>query len=229
MNNARYYISTGAKECFYTLRYTYTEVVHFHTEGGVSFQSVVRDYHIRNLSINAEEAVAKAKEITGQDLSATFDVNTIKRGEVDWSVLQGGKYVGKSIHEIRDIDANYLVWLCENMQNSKTYAKTVELAKALVSHELESREGEREQQKCAIEAKKNQIIVAMSEYANILSDGRNGFCDSIANNMRKGEFPSGRAIGISADIIAKKYGRRNSKSYNEAYDNFINTIEMLTK
>lgn len=52
-------------------------------------------------------------------------------------------------------------------------------------------------------------------------DGQSGdFCRSIASNIRRGEAPYGRALNILQDIYAKSHGRRGSKAYDAAYDEF---------
>ena len=72
----RYYISTGSKTNFYTLRYSFDEATSRSVGDGLppEIGVVTRDYHVRNLSIDRAEAVAKAREITGKDLDADFDV-----------------------------------------------------------------------------------------------------------------------------------------------------------
>lgn len=56
-------------------------------------------------------------------------------------------------------------------------------------------------------------------------DGQNGgFCASIAQDIRNGNAPAGRALSITADIYAKAHGRRNSAAYNAALDEFHQLI-----
>jgi hypothetical protein len=70
--NARYYISTGAKSNYYTLRYAYDEA--YGTEG----ETITRDYHVQNLSIDKDEAINKTVALLwadlGVELSIDFDV-----------------------------------------------------------------------------------------------------------------------------------------------------------
>jgi len=223
--NSRYYISTGAKSNFYTLRYSYEEA--WGTEG----ETITRDYHVRNLSIDKDEAIAKARGL-GYDLGIDFDVLPIgSRRDIDWSILQGGKYAGQSIHEIRDIDAGYLVWLCENCATSTNYAQTVELAKALVASELAARQDTRD----ALEVERESRIALFAPIADIfdreypvhaktgfhqyeyVGNARNSFVDDVIASLRRGEFISANAAEILIDKIAKEYGRRNSKAYAESH------------
>lgn len=221
MSNGNHYISTGDKNCFYTLRYRFSDTGAVrHEDGTVETYEIVRDFHIRNLSIDKAEAIAKAKEITGKDLSADFEVGQISRvDQIDWSIFQGGKYTGRSIHEVAETDRDYLIYICENCATSRNYAKTVELAKALIQHELDQRAGDRQQAHAEAEARKEQIKAKLGKYADILHDGRRGFCDSIAEGIRRGELPTGRGADITLDILAKRCGgRARSKAYNAAYE-----------
>lgn len=156
-----YYISTGAKENYYTLRHRFFEQTFFKDETGVhEGGGAERDYHLRNLSIDRDQALAEAKRLTGLEFNAEFDVRPIgERRAVDWSILQGGKYAGKSIHEVRESDEKYLLWLAENVGTaSSTYGKTVELIKALLQHELEQRSDERVAQHVAAQQRKAAVV-----------------------------------------------------------------------
>lgn len=235
--NARYYISTGSKSNYYTLRYSYEEA--WGTEG----ETITRDYHVQNLSIDKDEAIAKARDL-GYDLGIDFDVLPIgTRREIDWSILQGGKYAGQSIHEVRDLDANYLVWLCENCATSAKYAKTVELAKALVASELAVRQDERD----ALEVEREARIAAFAPIADLFDreypvhaqtgyhqyeytgDARNSFVDTIVSDLRSGNLISARAAEICIEKLAKLHGRRNSKAYNKAYESILATVTPAIK
>lgn len=215
--NERYYIGTGAKNCFYTLRYEFEETVYLKLPGGaVDTKVVPRDYHICNLSIDREQAIAKALELTGKDLSASFEVETIARrraGEVDWSVFHFGKYEGESIHEVRQKDPDYLIWVGENY-NSQCQSKTIEMIKALMEHELAERQQQRDQEQILREARQARVTELCQEIAERLADGQGGFRDSVARDFSRGEPPSStRARNIVVDILAKEKGRRNSQGY----------------
>ena len=234
--NTRYYISTGSKSNYYTLRHSFEESL---GEEG----TITRDYHIRNLSIDKAEAISKAREL-GYNLGIDFEVLPIgTRRDIDWSVLQGGKYAGQSIHEVRDLDAGYLVWLCENCANSRSYEKTVELAKALVASELAARQGDRD----AVEIEREARIAAFATIADLfdrdypayvqtgyhqykyIGDTRNSFVDSIVAELRYGNFISFRAAEILIEKLAKLHGRRNSKAYNKAYEELFEVVSPAIK
>jgi len=236
----RYYISTGAKSNYYTLRYSFEEYVS-------EDSTVTRDYHICNLSINKDEAITKAQALgydLNIDLNIDFDVLPIgTRRKIDWSILQGGKYAGQSIHEVRDIDAGYLVWLCENCATSRAYAETVELAKALVASELATRKDARD----AIKIEREALVVAFAPIADIFDrtypihvqvghhqweytgEGRNSFVDDVVATLRRGIQISYSAADILIDKVAKESGRRNSKAYRKAYDSLLEIVTPAIK
>jgi hypothetical protein len=238
--NARYYISTGAKSNYYTLRHSFEE----HVADGI----VTRDYHVRNLSIDKDEAINKSLALLeadlGYEISIDFDVLPIgTRREIDWSIIQGGKYAGQSIHEVRDLDTNYLVWLCENCATSAKYAKTVELTKALVASELAVRQDERD----ALEVEREARIAAFAPIADLFDreypvhaqtgyhqyeytgDARNSFVDTIINELRSGNLIGHGAAEILIEKVAKLHGRRNSKAYNKAYESILATVTPAIK
>ena len=63
----------------------------------------------------------------------------------------------------------------------------------------------------------------LAPVADLIADGKGGFCDSIANTLRSGETPYGKGWNLTCDIIAKKAGRRGSKAYDAEYER-IETI-----
>jgi hypothetical protein len=239
--NARYYISTGAKSNYYTLRHSFEE-------HGTDGEIVTRDYHVRNLSIDKDEAINKTVALLeadlGVELSIDFDVLPIgTRRDIDWSILQGGKYAGQSIHEVRLVDTNYLVWLCENCATSTKYAKTVELTKALVASELAARQDDRD----VLESEREARIVAFAPIADLFDreypvhvqtgyhkyeytgDARNSFVDAIVTELRYGNLIGYRAAEILIEKLAKLHGRRNSKAYNKAYESILVTFTPAIK
>jgi hypothetical protein len=227
-----YYIGTGAKECYYTLRYRFTETVWFRTEAGTESRGVERDYHVRNLSTDRETAIAKAREITGRGLNADFEVRDITREQdIDWSIFRAGKYTGKSIHEVAELDKGYLVFMCENMAQSKSYAKTLELAKALVAHELATRAQDRDEAKLKAEQDAKELAAAAAPIVAILKGASRqpgDFCASMADQLERGHRVYGRALDIVEDIYAKAHGRRNSKAYAEALNAARTILESET-
>lgn len=61
------------------------------------------------------------------------------------------------------------------------------------------------------------IVALLAPLANEIEDGKGGFCDSIAESLRKGLIPSGRGLDITIDILSKNAGRANSKAYWARY------------
>lgn len=219
MDNGRYYIGTGAKECFYTLRYTFREQRARQTPMGVDYSVIERDYHVCNLSTDRDTAIAKAQAKTGKGLEASFDLVPItRRQDIDWSILQGGKYIGKSIHEVRETDPNYLLWLCGQNCDRKRYSKTIELLRVLMAQELAEKKAQDEAVAQEKARKAQEIADKAKPLIEILKNQRGEFAQSIAQDLEAGQLPRGRAIPITIDIYAKAFGRRNSKAYQEAHN-----------
>jgi hypothetical protein len=272
-----HFISTGAKENFYTLRHRFTEATYANSEQGtVSTGAQERDYHLQNLSTDRDAAIKQAEALTGLKLSAEFDVLPIgEKRPVDWSVFQSGKYVGSSIHEVREKDPDYLLWIAENQSpKSKTYGGTVELIQALMAHELKGRSDQRESEKSKAESERDTRVEAFkpvalkligatewpdptwqqdlrdpipgrkdweieSGQANVkllyhentktweARDG--GFTWNIAAGLMNGKAPTGRGATITADIVAKMEGKRNSKGYEQKYNEVMDVLEKGAK
>lgn len=78
----RYYISTGKKHGFYTLRETFYEPIYSMTPDGRYYIDdwTQRDWHIQNLSTDPEEAAEKAEAITGKKVKVPgFSLDDIHR------------------------------------------------------------------------------------------------------------------------------------------------------
>ena len=120
----RYYISTGEKSGFYTLRHSWMDTT--------AWGPVLKDYHIQNLSRDPDEAVAKAKKLTGQNLAAPdFGLDEIKRRKHEEVVeaakqMPGGKYYGWQFEKLWAEDPDYVKWLGVNMVHSKDWTHTLE-------------------------------------------------------------------------------------------------------
>ena len=81
----------------------------------------------------------------------------------------------------------------------------------LTNYELA--EKRREEERAAELLAKAPTIAALAPYVDLLADGNGGFRDSVADDLRRGELPSGRGFLIMLDILAKNKGRANSKAY----------------
>ena len=224
---AKYYISTGLQNNYYTLRYVFTEFAQNRLTGEV--YTYKRDYHVRNLSIDREQAIAKAKEITGKDLTTSITVRPMgEKKEVDWSILHFGKYQGLAVAEVVESDPDYLIWVAENF-NSQQHEKTLDLIKSLLAHRLEERANDRKAEEEARAARAEKLAEIMTPILTVLDNSYGGFCESIARDIRNGHMPSGRAYDIVIDIYGKAHGRRNSKKYDAACDTAAEIMEAGSK
>lgn len=226
---SRYYISTGAQNNFFTLRQTWQEPVYVrdgYNGNAVRSGYITRDFHVRNLSTDRETAIAKAKEFTDLDLSTDIEVVPIGTPrEIDWSILQAGKHAGRSIHELAENaeGRQYLIWLAENCAGNGRYAKTVDLAKAFLVHELESRQAERDEAKQARATLVSKAREVLRPIIEVLSAG-DDWCQGVAADIGRRPINNTFAFYV-IDNFAKNYGRRNSKAYFAARDKARDLID----
>lgn len=215
MSQGRYYISVGEREYFYTLRYVFEEVVYFRSGDQIDSKIVPRDYHVQNLAQDKGQAIDRAFQLTGQRLSISYAKPQGERhAAADPSlILFGKKHFGKSIHQVREEDPEYLVWAAESLHSS-SHQSTLELIRALMAHELSERQAVREARQAEEEAEKTRVAGLVEELADRLEDGKGGFRDSVAKELAEGALPSDKALRIVVDILAKEYaGRRGTKAY----------------
>jgi len=66
------------------------------------------------------------------------------------------------------------------------------------------------------DAKLAAVAAQVSDLADRLADGRGGFRDSIASDLRRGVLPTGRGFSCMIMILAKQEGRLGSKAFTAA-------------
>jgi len=64
---------------------------------------------------------------------------------------------------------------------------------------------------------KEPIVELLKPLADEIEDGKGRFNDGIARSMRSGDIPKGRGWDLVCEIVAKGYGRKNSKAYADEY------------
>ena len=233
----RYYISTGRLNNFYTLRMTYDETGSRSVGDGLppDLFTITRDYHVRNLAIDKAEAIAKARELTGLDLSAEFDVLPIgerRDYEGDWSIFRAGKYEGRSIHEVLEEDREYVLFMLENNAGSDRYARTLDLARALLADDLAARAAARAKAARRAAIRKARRIALLAPSAGVLREyyGAGSFAHDIAASLEEGTLPFGRGYSIALDMIARADGRRRgSKGYEDRYSRHARRFAIAEK
>lgn len=80
-------------------------------------------------------------------------------------------------------------------------------------------------EKFAQDARAARRGAILKPVADVVRDGRGGFCDSVAADMEHGIMPSGRGLDLTMDIYAKRFGRRNSNAYEAANQEVCRIIE----
>lgn len=84
------------------------------------------------------------------------------------------------------------------------------------------------EQLTAANARKNaaaQRGAILAPFSDAIADGRNGFCDSIARDFRRGNIPTGRGLSLAREIYGKRFGRVNSTAWESAVEQFDAAIE----
>jgi len=73
-------------------------------------------------------------------------------------------------------------------------------------------------------ARKAPIIELLEPLADIIADGRGGFCDSISHDLKLGHIPVGGGFNLTAEIIGKKKGRKGSDKFKIEFNRVIDIL-----
>lgn len=213
--NHRYYISTGLERKMYTLREEYNE------RWGRDF--AYRDHYVCNLSTDPKKAETKAKEITGVDLIADFELGQITHRSLDWTVFQFGKHIGEPIADVLETDFDYCVWVAQNMAYNKRNAKNIALIMEdeWIVAKLAQIEKEQSEQEVLLEQKTSDRIARFAPLVKVLKAKKGRFVFEMARSLGRGDTIHGKAVTIVADIYAKSKGKPKSEEYKAAYDNAV--------
>ena len=97
----------------------------------------------------------------------------------------------------------------------------------LTDYELQVQEDQNRQ--AAEELARQPIIEILAPLAEMIKDGKGGFCDSIGSDLERGFIPVGRGWDLVCSILAKKEGRSGSKKFNVEYDRIQNILKAAEK
>ena len=240
MKNNGYFISTGEKTGFYTLKQHVFEPRYAQACGGQWFAAGCdhKEVYFQNLSTDRDEAIRKAKEITGYDLTASFDLDEIKRltaeeyariraeaqakfDATDWSVFQFGKYEGRSVADVFAESPGYVEWFAGTWvsENDLGKLRTRQFCRNIVAPVVAARQSR--------ESSEAQAIVdalGADAVRDVAASEADGFAKSVCSQLLSGSVPSPRAVHILVEIFAKRAGRRNSKAYSAAYGAIVERL-----
>lgn len=156
--------------------------------------------------------VAKKKAARAKT-AAKNEARRVARAEADRTtlVMPSGTHKGKTAAETEAADSEYVQWVLKSdcWSQLTAWRAALELTPTAVAYRAE-------QAKAA--AARNAAKAELVPLADRLADGGGGFRDSMAETLRNGVVLSGRALQITADILAKQCGRSNSKKYNAELD-----------
>lgn len=72
------------------------------------------------------------------------------------------------------------------------------------------------------------LLEVLEPIAQRLADGRGGFRDSIAKDLREGKMPEGRGLDIMVEILAKQKGRRRSDAYEDEEERLYDLFDRIS-
>lgn len=104
-------------------------------------------------------------------------------------------------------EAQRQIWLASICSTGETNATRLEREAS------EKQEAQEKQQ-----AARSKLIAILLPLAKRLTDGRGGFCDSIARDLSGGFLPTGRGLTVATEILAKQCGRYGSKAFWDEYE-----------
>jgi uncharacterized protein (DUF3820 family) len=146
--------------------------------------------------INAEKA-AREEYLT------TFDA----------SVFDGGKYSGRKIADVLVEDEQYVRWFTTRYPSNEELKRQIATCEELLAPIYAA-------EKAAKDSANAKTILAFGrEWLEMYANSSEGFCQSVASSILKGEWVSERADYIMREVWAKHIGgRKGSKKYQAAWD-----------
>ena len=133
-----YYISSGRDNKLYTLRVEFTETGYRKCNGQVvGTYPIPRDYYVKTLAKDLEEAKKKAEEHVGYPVAVRAgELFTIKKRKIDWTVMQFGKHAGEKIDDLVKTERDYCLWVAGNFAWKKK-KKNIDYIQELLKGEYE--------------------------------------------------------------------------------------------
>jgi hypothetical protein len=113
----------------------------------------------------------------------------------------------------------------ENKVREEEYERQRQVNGGLTDYELKNK-----QQQDRINSLRDQRVEIAEPLIKVLRQQNGDFCGSIVRSIvNRGEMPYAYAKNIVIEIMAKQFGRKNSKKYNEAYDAQVEIFEKVEK
>lgn len=224
--NERYYISSGAKNKMYTLRCSFLETTWL--GNAIGSRLVQRDQHVATLSNNKEKAIEKAFVMVGKTCEIKFEVGERDKGlrrEYEPNIFRFGKYFGKTVEEVKELDPKYLLWVSDNFSSPK-HMDVINYIKKIMEVELGLRESEFAKELALEAEQKFERAKVLSEIGNVLITLPWDFPFNMGNDLIKGNLPKGRGRHLVCDMMGKVQGRRNSKKYKAEYQRVEELLEI---
>jgi len=131
----------------------------------------------------------------------------------DASVFDGGKYAGRKIADVLVEDEQYVRWFSNRYPSNEELKRQIATCEALLAPIIAA-------EKAVKDSANAKTIVAFGrDWLDMFANNGEGFCQSVASSILKGEWVSDRAVDIMREVWAKHNGgRKGSKKYNAAWD-----------
>lgn len=210
-----YYISTGQKGVYYTLRMRYKETRWAKTSRGEAYASgaTERDYLVLNLGPNPEKAVERLVKEKPKHRYYIIYISAIqlrpKMKDRPSDEVKFGKYSGMSIYQVAEEDPDYVFWIWKQ-KGMETKYKTFwphvlsvaennpKVSQLINQWEMEQQAAEKEKEEKAKREDKENAKLMKSEWIGQNGEKIKGLQITV---LRKHEF-EGR-FGMSAVTIMK--------------------------
>jgi hypothetical protein len=249
--NPIYYVTTGQKGVYYTLRYRFLENVYGKdpvTGAAFSRGTVERDYLVLTLGPNPEKAVERlVKENPNHGYSERNPIHVSpielkpKMKDRPADMIKFGKHWGKSVYQVAEEDPDYVFWMFQqpwieqkyktfvpHLRNATMHPKVAPLVNQWKIGQMES-DVEKEEKKEKEILKKARMKEMESIISGLEDAYQSDFVRAMIDKLRAGQDPAKdwtqRMIEITGDVYAKAVGgRRGSKKYNAAFDYYEDVI-----
>jgi uncharacterized protein (DUF3820 family) len=191
-----------------------------HCGTGIMHHVVVRDENGKTHFIGTQcaEKVGLDKEclrlkMSREEIAARDAARAEELAKFDASVFDGGKYAGRKIADVLVEDEQYVRWFSNRYPSNEELKRQIATCESLLAPIIAA-------EKAARDSANAKTIAAFGrEWLEMFANNGEGFCQSVASSILKGEYVSERADWIMREIWAKHNGgRKGSKKYQAAWD-----------
>jgi len=136
-----------------------------------------------------------------------------KLANFDASVFDSGKYAGRKIADVLVEDEQYVRWFTSRFPANEELKRQIATCEELLAPIYAA-------EKAVKDSANAKTIVAFGrDWLDMFANNGEGFCQSVASSILKGEWVTDRAVDILREVWAKHNGgRKGSKKYKAAWE-----------